>query len=275
MNATGSIDPIDVTVVIPTLGTRGGLLERAAKSTLGHHLIIVDDGTPDDSVVEVAGKFGARLLRRDANGGVAAAQNTGLDAVETTWVLFLHTDDQLAPFGGLHGATSYIAAFQSRRAYPPGGDVPTAEDLLLHRIGTHISHYVLRTDVARELRFDEGLRSWEDWDFIYRLLGTGLEIVAVEPPFVEVGSDAPDRLSAGPAMLDGIVYLYDKYELALRGNRRARSAWEFKIARGFARSGDWRCSIRWLLKSTMTEPWHPRRCFAVSRLILRPQRFGS
>jgi len=264
------IDPAAVSIVIPTLGARGGLLARAAESTLGHPLVIVDDGTPDDSVSLVAGAFGATLIRRDTNGGVAAAQNCGLDAVKTPWVRFLHSDDILVGCGDLNEPTSEVVALQSAMAYLPNGRVPTAEELLLHRVGTHISHYLIRTEVVRQVRFDERLRSWEDWDFIYRLTATGFTIAAVDSPFVEVGRDATDRLSASPAMLDGIVYLYEKHHEALRRHREARSAWEFKVARAQARAGQRLSALSWLSRSAITEPWHPRRWFSVLRLIVRP-----
>ena len=263
------IDPADISVVIPTLGARSGLLERAARSVVGQRLIIVDDATPDDSVTGVAHAVGAVLVRRETNGGVAAAQNSGLDVVDTPWVRFLHSDDVLKPFTSLRAMSPDAVALQSRSAYPPDGSVPSADDLLLHRVGTHISHYVVRTDVARTLRFDERLRSWEDWDFIYRLSLTELPIEALDAPFVEIGHDATDRLSTSPAMLNGIVFLYDKHATALAQHRAARSAWEFKVARAYARSHQRRSALAWLLRSAITEPWHPRRWLAVLRLVFR------
>jgi len=252
------------------LGDRGGLLARAAASAsaAGHPLFIVDDGSPDDSVSTVAERYGARLVRRASNGGVAAAQNTGLDAVCTPWVRFLHSDDLLVPMQNPSVLADPVDALQSATAYGPGW-VPTADELLLHKVGTHIGHYVMRTDSVRSLRFDERLRSWEDWDLIYRMSRSGMSVEPIDERLVELGHGASDRLSGSSAMLDGIVYLYAKHNDALRRHRRARSAWEFKVARGVARSGDRSGALAWLARSLWTEPWHPRRALHVIRLAAR------
>lgn len=62
-----------------------------------HEVIVVDDGSTDDSVA-VAGRFGhrIRLITQD-NGGQIAAYNTGFAAVTGDVVLFLDSDDRLGP----------------------------------------------------------------------------------------------------------------------------------------------------------------------------------
>lgn len=74
----------------------------AIESALSQHggvkqVIVVDDGSTDDSVA-VARRFGDRIeLITQANGGQLAAYNTGFTRVTGDIVIFLDSDDRLLP----------------------------------------------------------------------------------------------------------------------------------------------------------------------------------
>jgi hypothetical protein len=59
-------------------------------------VLVVDDGSTDGTV-QVAAERGARVVRHEANRGVAAAINTGVAASETELVMILGADDLLEP----------------------------------------------------------------------------------------------------------------------------------------------------------------------------------
>jgi len=98
-----------ITVVIPFFQRQPGLLARAIDSVLVQgslaqiEVIVVDDGSPVAGESELAlvkqRQLNAVKLIRQANGGVAKARNTGLDAVNlgTTIVTFLDADDAWLP----------------------------------------------------------------------------------------------------------------------------------------------------------------------------------
>lgn len=95
-----------VTVVVPTSGRTEGL-ERLLSSLRGvsGSVLVVDDGSPEPAAVaSVAGRHGARVLRRDSRGGPAAARNAGWRSALTDVVAFLDDDCQLD-----HGWASFAA----------------------------------------------------------------------------------------------------------------------------------------------------------------------
>jgi glycosyltransferase involved in cell wall biosynthesis len=91
-----------VSVIIPTYN-RGGLLPRAIDSVLRQSaaglcdIVVVDDGSTDDTAAVVA-RYGARVqYLRQANAGGAAARNTGICASDGEFVAFLDSDDYWLP----------------------------------------------------------------------------------------------------------------------------------------------------------------------------------
>lgn len=88
-------------VIIPAFNA-AATLERAiasvrAQSWPAHEIIVVDDGSLDDSA-DVARRFGEAVrLIRQPNGGVSRARNAGAVAASGDWLAFLDADDWYAP----------------------------------------------------------------------------------------------------------------------------------------------------------------------------------
>jgi len=89
-----------VTVVIPCYN-QAHFLGEAVESVLSqshprHEIVVVDDGSTDDTA-EVASRYpGVRLIRQE-NGGLSAARNAGLGQSRGEYVVFLDADDRLLP----------------------------------------------------------------------------------------------------------------------------------------------------------------------------------
>ncbi|MCO8127436.1 glycosyltransferase family 2 protein [Acidimicrobiia bacterium EGI L10123] len=86
-------------IVLPAYG-RPRYLAEAIGSVLqqtyeSFECIVVDDASPQPVRVERDERV--RLVRRDENGGPAAARNTGMDLAEGDYVTFLDDDDLLVP----------------------------------------------------------------------------------------------------------------------------------------------------------------------------------
>ena len=91
-----------VSVVMPAYG-QAAVLPRAIRSLLAQdlaawELIVVDDGSPDDTTAALEPFLGdrrVRLIRGVDNGGLGRALNIGLDAARGPVVTYLPCDDVL------------------------------------------------------------------------------------------------------------------------------------------------------------------------------------
>lgn len=99
--ATRMESTIRISVVIPTYN-RGHLIQRAIDSVLNQtfapaEIIVVDDGSEDDTRGRVAA-YGERVrYLHQENGGSAAARHRGMLAATHDWVALLDSDDLWLP----------------------------------------------------------------------------------------------------------------------------------------------------------------------------------
>lgn len=89
-----------VSVVIITYNT-GHWVERAIASALGQtfkdiEVIVVDDGSTDDTERRLAGREDIRYIKV-RNGGVGSARNHGIRVARGEWVALLDSDDAWVP----------------------------------------------------------------------------------------------------------------------------------------------------------------------------------
>lgn len=91
----------DFSVIIPVHNS-AATLARAIESVLeqtwpAHEIIVVDDGSIDNSL-EIAGRYSGRVRTiHQANAGVSAARNSGAAAARGDWLAFLDADDWYYP----------------------------------------------------------------------------------------------------------------------------------------------------------------------------------
>jgi glycosyltransferase involved in cell wall biosynthesis len=90
-----------ISVVIPAYNA-GRYLARAIDSVLAQtrpaaEIVVVDDGSTDDTV-HVAQRYAGQIkfIRQD-NAGASVARNTGIEAATGEWVAFLDADDEWLP----------------------------------------------------------------------------------------------------------------------------------------------------------------------------------
>lgn len=181
-----------VSVVIPCHG-HARFLAAAIDSALAQdhrplEVVVVDDGSPDDTA-EVASSYAEVVLVRQEQAGLSAARNAGLRASSGAMVAFLDADDLLMP-GGIRAG---VEALRSRPevAFTAGGHVrvddagralPVSEAervadgddayLALLRgnwIGMHAAVLYRREAVEAAGGFDPSLPACEDYDLYLRI----------------------------------------------------------------------------------------------------------
>ena len=189
-----------LSVVIPAHdaeATIGSAIRSAlAQTRAPGEVVVVDDGSADDTVGVVA-RFGdaVRVLRQPQS-GPSAARNTGVAAASGDWVAFLDADDQWHPAKLEHQcalateADTVLVATDWARELPTGplpavlpqSTVGTDALLLLNRFQT--STVLLRRDAFMTLGgFDTTLDGVEDWDLWLRASRVGT-VVKLDWPLV-------------------------------------------------------------------------------------------
>jgi len=211
-----------VSVIIPTRN-RAAMVREAVDSVLAQkdarlELIVVDDGSTDETP-EVLSSYRdrIRLIRQD-NRGVSAARNRGVQAARGEWIAFLDSDDLWLP-GKLRAQLSFFASHpgllicqteevwirNGRRwnpkkyhAKPSGYCFGRLLERCLVSPSAVMMHRSLLDGVGL---FDESLPACEDYDLWLRI-GCRHPIGLVPEPLVIKRGGHPDQLSATVPALD-------------------------------------------------------------------------
>ncbi len=204
-----------VSVIMPTYNASKWVAETidsVIAQTYGHmELIVVDDGSQDDTVALVRRKLAAdfraswKIIEMAANGGPSAARNAGLGAANGDWVQFLDSDDLMPPtkferqMAYCAQAPDDVTAVYSpwRRCYVDDGKItwegpliePNMEGRapLMCLVGgfrpLHSAGLARRSALDRIGGFDESLRFWECEEVTFRLARAGrlARVPAPEP----------------------------------------------------------------------------------------------
>ncbi len=286
-----------VSVIIPAYNS-APYVEQAVNAALGQagvevEVLVVDDGSTDDTWA-VLERFGGRIRKeRKPNGGPASTRNHGARLAAGEWLAFLDADDDWAPNKlaeqltradaqtGLvytdclyFGDSGRVAQRQSDGLRQPESDI--FEELLLDNFITTSSVLMRKRDFVRLGGFDEGpeLIAVEDWDLWLRYAAEGK---------VGLCRDALTRYRwhAGGASrkLDHMCAARRRVvsrALALpRGRRVGRAlarrafASTWQIAAWYAAPTERRKAVWWYVRSLCCWPWDPRPYKEIVKCCLR------
>jgi glycosyltransferase involved in cell wall biosynthesis len=204
-----------VSVIIPTLNRRALVCEAVAsvlaQRDASAEVIVVDDGSTDDTQGALR-VFGGRIrCVRQATRGVSAARNRGVRLATGRWLAFLDSDDlwvpeKLARQLAYHARNPALRASQTgeiwvrngvrvnpcRHHQKPDGDIFAPS---LARCVVSPSAVMLHRDLFAALGgFDEGLVACEDYDLWLRLSLCEPVGLLDEPLVIKRGGHA-DQLS--------------------------------------------------------------------------------
>jgi glycosyltransferase involved in cell wall biosynthesis len=214
-----------VSVIIPTFN-RGWIVKEAIESVLAQdftdfELIVVDDGSTDNTADILRG-FGSHIrVVRQSNAGVSAARNRGIQASVGHWIAFLDSDDLWLPkklslqvdFFDSH-ADAMIC--QTEEQWIRNG-VRVNPKVRHHKFSGLIferslelclvspSAVMIRKDLFNEVGlFDESLPACEDYDLWLRV-SCRFPVYLIETPLIIKRGGHADQLSRAPGL--------DKYRI--------------------------------------------------------------
>ncbi len=181
-----------------------------AQSCTAWELIIVDDGSTDDTLA-VAQHLQAvapiRLLHQ-LNGGPSAARNTGARRARAPLLLFLDADDMLAPdalrlmVAALRDAPD--AAFVSGAFQVFGTDDVRWPGLPVDCAALMLDNTVLPAALVRRASweavggFDTAMQLYEDWDFWLRIVANGGRGVVLHEILLYYRRHGPSLMTQSP-----------------------------------------------------------------------------
>ena len=211
-----------ISVVIPTFDRAGpvcrALASVAAQTRPADEVIVVDDGSGDDTAARIGAEFPAVTVISQENRGVSAARNRGVAAATGEWVAFLDSDDEWAPeklerqAAALAGEpeavlchTDEVWIRNGRRVNPRRRHKKHGGWIFRHCLplcAISPSAAMIRRDVLERLGgFDETLPACEDYDLWLRLCA-GHPVLLVDEPLVIKYGGHPDQLSQTVPALD-------------------------------------------------------------------------
>jgi len=184
-----------LSVVIPTFNS-GHLVTSAVESALAQtvipeEIIVVDDGSTDDTLERLAPVVGRIRYIRQENQGVSAARNRGVEAADGEFVAFLDADDvwhprkwelqvqafEQNPELALIGTQAFDWPTPDYPELDGADDAPLTqlswEDLVVRNYLFTSSIVVRRSALTRAGRFDPTIQGPEDRDLWLRVAEGG------------------------------------------------------------------------------------------------------
>ncbi|MCB1121422.1 MAG: glycosyltransferase family 2 protein [Verrucomicrobiae bacterium] len=204
-----------VTVVIPAFNRRVFLepcLQSVFKqSLLPQQVMVVDDGSSDATAEWVGEAFPKAQVIEQANRGVSAARNLGIQNATTEWIAFLDSDDRWLPcklekqMKALSENPEYRICHTEEKWILNGQERPVASDYrkqggwifeaCLPRCAISPSTAVIHRTVFDEVGlFDETLPACEDYDLWLRI-APRMPVLLVDEALIEKHAGHPDQLS--------------------------------------------------------------------------------
>ena len=271
----------EVSVIIPTRN-RTAYLSRAIASVLAQtfadwELIVIDDGTADDTISVIEGFKDARIhcQRNLLCHGAATARNSGIDLARGKFVAFLDDDDtwhptklekQLVKFR--NGPAALGLVYCGLRWVSEAGDVlriwrPKARgkifrDLLIANVvGTPSSVIVKREVILSAGAFDPEIIPFEDYEAWIRWAKV-CEFDYVEEPLVNYMAHSGNITLTRTADQYSRLFAIIRAELQSQPRwvkRRAISAQSMFLASMYLQQGHWRAARREYWNALAADPF--------------------
>lgn len=192
-----------ISVVIPLYNKEASikqsLMSVLSQSYQNFEVVIVDDGSTDNSVAKVEEIQDSRIrMIRQENGGPGKARNTGVKDANGEWVLFLDADDELLPdalkiFNQLYSENEKANVIDCVQTVQHGKNTWNGphdlvgysknpyKDWYFHKIGPGSNHSLFKRELLMSFPYNETLRRYEDAELLMRLLGEAVLYSSMQP----------------------------------------------------------------------------------------------
>ncbi len=205
-----------ISVIIPTFN-RGTQLIRALDSVLAQtypplEIIVIDDGSTDDTANIVRKQYPSVTYQLQENQGVSSARNRGLEIASGDWIAFLDSDDAWLPeklarqVASLQESPEYkichteeIWIRRGKRVNPRNKHQKYGGNIYEHCLPLCVispSAVMIHQDIFRDIgNFDESLPACEDYDLWLRICAH-YPVLFIEMPLIYKYGGHTDQLSA-------------------------------------------------------------------------------
>ena len=278
-----------ISIVIPTYNRADFILETIQsvfeQSFTDFEILVVDDGSTDKTREVLAKYIDEPRFRShffEKNQGRSAARNYGMENAAGDYLMFLDSDDLLAP-QALQVLFDLAAKFPESEVVAGGRNYIDNENKVLNlvdelAIKREISNeqvilgkvrtiyfcmgsYIIKSDLARRLKgFDVLQEPCEDFDFFIRYCDVA-RISAVKTPVVFIrrhdGNTVPTRI------FDTLIKIAEQNFDSLKNNpqnypsgllKQIKVEWQLKMANDFYNIGDNKRAFEHYLTAIKIEP---------------------
>ncbi len=228
-----------VSVIIPCY-QQGRFLAEAIESVLAqshaeYEIIVVDDGSTDDTA-EVAARYPEVRYLRQSNGGTSTARNLGIRESHGNYLVFLDADDILLPhalrtgISALAGRADCAMTFGSCRFVDAGRNMLPVSRRALDRddyylaflrrcyVGHPAAAMFRRCILNTGAKFDESLPVCSDYEF-YLQVARQWPVYCHNETVSEYRQHTEQKSSNRRRMVDYVVKILEEQAPFTRGNK--------------------------------------------------------
>lgn len=272
-----------ISVVLPTYN-RAAVLSRAMRSVLAQtysdlELIVVDDGSTDDSVrvVRAFDDPRVRYIAQEHSGSAAITRNIGIRASRAPLIAFQDSDDEWL-IGKLARQTKALQAAGSATGLVCGGYIVVTRDNRTTYVGAdrrmqagdwgsdniYDFRFIAPTWLIRRETleatglFDEAMLNLEDWELAFRLFRDCRIVVLDEPLVLKHGG--ADSLNAKPqSRIPSLARIINRHGEIWQAHPEVLARLYEEIGRWQCRNGDVRQGRTNLWRSLQLDPGSSKR----------------
>ncbi len=275
-------------IIIPTYN-RASVLSRALDSVLNQsykdfEIIVVDDGSTDNTEQVIRTYTNAEVIySRQVNKGVSAARNFGTSKTSGNYLIFIDSDDYLAPnaleyfYNGIveskadliHSGLKFIYQDGRSELKSPRDPYNTGK---LTKTGIQlVGTFCLKTELFKRVGgYDEFLTYGENTELFWRLNNEIIQSHIIDEVTINVTRDSESRASTAPEnIINSISYILGKHQSFLKINKNIHWLYLNNLGVAYQKSGKIKNALNSFLKALAIYPWRWKTYIRIVLSVVR------